>query len=370
MDSNGTSSASCAAVLVGLATHAGPDGTGAFPSTRTLVRYTRLAERTVRTALDRLHAHDVIRPGDPAIVAAHIKRGDRRPQVWNLAMERVRTDLEPGELKALEVMFPGVTARVNAAKAAAGEAPVDNSRAQPVDNRAGGVQHAHLVVPAGCSWGSDEVQAAQSRGVTVAPEPFSEPNNESPPASHASVGTSTPVDSRRPAGGDLECPEQVRTASIHRFVAKLGPDWPLSRSQIRRLSPAIVEALTAGWEPGVLAEYVGANTTGVRNPYAVLVSRLADLPGPPRESRQANVHQRTVVEATTEECVHGDTRPGACALCRCGMPVVDATHRPPARPRHHPPPAHLRRSTSSSDPGAHTAKHAAGAAPLPPANDA
>jgi hypothetical protein len=33
-------------VLVGLANHAGPDGTAAFPSVATLVRYTRLAERS------------------------------------------------------------------------------------------------------------------------------------------------------------------------------------------------------------------------------------------------------------------------------------------------------------------------------------
>ena len=37
-------------VLVGLANHAGPDGTGAFPSVATLVRYTGLSERTVRPA--------------------------------------------------------------------------------------------------------------------------------------------------------------------------------------------------------------------------------------------------------------------------------------------------------------------------------
>ena len=41
-------------VLGGLANHAGPDGTGAFPSVATLVRYTGLSERTVRTCLDRL----------------------------------------------------------------------------------------------------------------------------------------------------------------------------------------------------------------------------------------------------------------------------------------------------------------------------
>src|SRR5262249_18430229 len=76
------------AVLIGLANHAGPDGTGAFPSVRTLVRYTDLSERTVRTALDRLEAEGIIRPCDPAIIAAKIKRPDQRPQGWDLAIHR------------------------------------------------------------------------------------------------------------------------------------------------------------------------------------------------------------------------------------------------------------------------------------------
>ncbi|MET9241268.1 helix-turn-helix domain-containing protein [Nonomuraea sp. NPDC003709] len=368
VNSNGKPSASCAAVLVGLATHAGPDGTGAFPSTRKLVRYSRLCERTVRTALDRLEAEYIIRPCDPAIVAAHIKRGDRRPQGWDLAMERVRTDLKPQELKALEAMFPGVTARVNAAKAA-DEAPVDNSHTQPVDNRAGGVQRAHPEVSTGCNPHSDEVQPAQSRAATAAPEPFTEPNNESPPAAQAGFSASTRVDSRW-TGGGLGSREQAPTASIHLFVAKLGPDWPLSHSQIRRLIPAVAEALAVGWDPDVLAEYVGANTAGIRNPYAVLVSRLADLPDPPRKSRRAYVDERTVAEAQTAVCIHGDSRPGACALCRRGIPADGIDPRSPALPSHRPPPAHLRRSATSSDPDASTAKHVAGAAPLPPETNA
>jgi hypothetical protein len=55
-DRGGQLSSACKFVLVGLANHAGPDGTGAFPSVATLVRYTGLSERTVRTCLDRLEA--------------------------------------------------------------------------------------------------------------------------------------------------------------------------------------------------------------------------------------------------------------------------------------------------------------------------
>jgi pyocin large subunit-like protein len=96
---NGPSSA-CKFVLVGVANHAGPDGSGAFPSVATLVRYTGLSERTVRTCLDRLEAAGIITPCDPDIVAARIKRADRRPQSWDLDLSLVRDDLTaegPGE---------------------------------------------------------------------------------------------------------------------------------------------------------------------------------------------------------------------------------------------------------------------------------
>jgi pyocin large subunit-like protein len=96
-DCRGQPSSACKFVLVGLANHAGPDGSGAFPSVATLVRYTGLSERTVRTCLDRLEAGGIIRPCDPDLVAARIKRADRRPQGWDLDLTLARDDLnEPG----------------------------------------------------------------------------------------------------------------------------------------------------------------------------------------------------------------------------------------------------------------------------------
>ncbi len=64
------------------------------------MRYTDLSERTVRTALDRLEAEGIIRPCDPAIVAAKIKRADQRPQGWDLAMHLVRDDMDDEDLAA------------------------------------------------------------------------------------------------------------------------------------------------------------------------------------------------------------------------------------------------------------------------------
>ncbi|MBO0786580.1 MAG: hypothetical protein J2P33_10950 [Actinobacteria bacterium] len=76
----------------------------------TLVRYTGLSERTVRTCLDRLSAEGIIAPCDPGIVAARIKRADRRPQGWDLNLGLIRDDLDDADLAVLEHQFPGCAA--------------------------------------------------------------------------------------------------------------------------------------------------------------------------------------------------------------------------------------------------------------------
>ena len=59
-------------------------------------------------------------------------------------------------------------------------------------------------------------------------------------------------------------------------------------------------ALDAGWLPQALAAFTGANTTGVRNPYAVLAARLspAELPPPPPQ-RQRHLHGRRGAASAT-----------------------------------------------------------------------
>ena len=165
-DRNGKRNPACKAVLIGLANHAGPDGKDAFPSVRTLVRYTDLSERTVRTALDRLEAEGTIRPCDPAVVAAKIKRPDQRPQGWDLPMYLIRDDLDDDDLAMLENQFPGLTARVRAARKAGSDQPdsgVQQLHPAPetaVDNDASEVQPLH---PAG----PDGVQRPQRRGAAI-----------------------------------------------------------------------------------------------------------------------------------------------------------------------------------------------------------
>lgn len=165
-DRNGKRNPACKAVLIGLANHAGPDGKDAFPSVRTLVRYTDLSERTVRTALDRLEAEGTIQPCDPAVVAAKIKRADHRPQGWDLSMNLIRDDLEDEDLAALENQFPGLNARVRAVRKAGSDRPDS------------GVQPLHPAARTGCSRRSDGVQPFPERGAVVAPEPSIEPSRE------------------------------------------------------------------------------------------------------------------------------------------------------------------------------------------------
>jgi hypothetical protein len=121
-------STACAFVLVGLANHADHDGTDAFPSVRTLCRYTRLSERTVRTCLDRLQAEGVIRPNNPDLVAAKIRRGDRRPQGWHLAMDRMRDDLTDDDLDAIATSNPFLRPWIEAHRPAARGATDADSR--------------------------------------------------------------------------------------------------------------------------------------------------------------------------------------------------------------------------------------------------
>ncbi|XVV04060.1 helix-turn-helix domain-containing protein [Actinosynnema sp. CA-248983] len=102
--------ASLAAVLIGLANHADPNGRHAFPSIEKLIHYTRLSERTVRSALRSLQALKLIRPSDPAVIAAHIKRADRRPNGYDLAL-RPSPNLKTPTITACEHCRPLTSTR-------------------------------------------------------------------------------------------------------------------------------------------------------------------------------------------------------------------------------------------------------------------
>jgi hypothetical protein len=275
-DRGGQPSSACKFVLVGLANHAGPDGTGAFPSVGTLVRYTGLSERTVRTCLDRLEAAGIVSPCDPGIVAARIKRADRRPQGWNLNLSLVRDDLDDVTIAVLEHQFPGLGIRLTAAAPPGADGRSDGvqsphpefCRSEAVDNLPDGVQQLHPEPRTGCNQRADRVQPAYERGAAAAPEPSRKPSMEP---------SAAPVLARRIAATtDTADADQA----VGEFFAVLGDGWSLTADQRARLAPAVQDALAAGWLPQALAAFTGTNTVGVRNPYAVLAARLspAELP--------------------------------------------------------------------------------------------
>jgi hypothetical protein len=75
-------------VLMGLANHADERGRGAYAGQELLAEYARKSDRQTRTDLARLEDAGLIRRGDQGLVA-HL-RADKRPVVWDLAMERVK----------------------------------------------------------------------------------------------------------------------------------------------------------------------------------------------------------------------------------------------------------------------------------------
>ncbi|MEV0158068.1 helix-turn-helix domain-containing protein [Micromonospora sp. NPDC050686] len=107
---------SCLAVLIGLADHADANGRAAYPSQERLAHYSRKSTRAVRSDLATLQRRGIIRRGDQRHVA-HLPT-DRRPVVWDLAIERRRT--VPGSLEAFAEPQPGRPTEVP----------------EPVDNRA------------------------------------------------------------------------------------------------------------------------------------------------------------------------------------------------------------------------------------------
>ncbi|HEY0700422.1 MAG TPA: helix-turn-helix domain-containing protein [Micromonospora sp.] len=103
-------------MLIGLANHAHANGRAAYPSQERLAHYARKSSRSVRTDLATLERLGIIRRGDQRHVA-HLPT-DRRPVVWDLALERRQT--LPVALDPFAEPQPGRPAEVP----------------EPVDNRA------------------------------------------------------------------------------------------------------------------------------------------------------------------------------------------------------------------------------------------
>jgi hypothetical protein len=138
------------------------------------------------------------------------------------------------------------------------------------------------------------VTVIHSPGQTVTPDnPSGGDTGDTPPRTQPCQGTPDTAVSPDPpenhqgtaAAGAHEAPYMAAAAGggrIAEFYAALGDAWRLTEVQRARLAPAVRAALGLGWTPRTLASATGANTTGVRNPYAVLSARLSpgELPSP------------------------------------------------------------------------------------------
>jgi hypothetical protein len=120
---------------------------------------------------------------------------------------------------------------------------------------------------AGCNRRSHGVQP-------VAPEPSREPSTE--PSAASAHALQVPATAGTAGGGP----------AVGEFFAVLGDGWRLTADQRARLAPAVQAALEAGWLPQALAAFTGANTAGVRNPYAVLAARLSPAELPPQQQQR------------------------------------------------------------------------------------
>jgi hypothetical protein len=109
----------------------------------------------------------------------------------------------------------------------------------------------------------------------------------------------------------------VAGGGVSEFFARLGPGWPLTGGQRRRLAPAVAAALSTGWTPDALAQFVGANTAGVRSPAAVLAARLspAELPAPPGGAPARPPWCGACDERTRMLGVYDGNTPSRCPSC-------------------------------------------------------
>jgi hypothetical protein len=96
-------------VLIGLADHADAAGRGAYPSVSTLARYACKSERSVQRDVRALCDIGLVRPGDQRL-AEHLP-ADRRPEVYDLATERVVPGGRAGDEQAAVELAAQAAAR-------------------------------------------------------------------------------------------------------------------------------------------------------------------------------------------------------------------------------------------------------------------
>ncbi|MFI6637190.1 helix-turn-helix domain-containing protein [Nonomuraea fuscirosea] len=274
---------SAAFVLVGLANHAGPDGRGAFPSVARLMSYTQLGERTVREQLDILEAAAIISPCDPEIVAAYIKRGDKRPQGWDIDMTLHREN--PEHLARFQAAVAAVKAErkarrerlaVKRQQEASTSSNTDEVQpSHPAADARNEVRRSHPEQERGATVAGSGVRPSPDRGATVAPEPYIEPSfepsfQEMPPSSASPEGEAKQEDL---LGDDMPAAESSKKKPRTRKTKERSPEEQLRFEQATKVAQWWWDQCD---EAGVPKIGRSANGTGFPGLVKMLETALAD----------------------------------------------------------------------------------------------
>ena len=248
--------------LLGLADHADSKGRGAYPSIPTLAAYTCKSERSVQRDLKGLREGGLIRPGDESLVA-HIP-SDRRPEVYDLAIERVVPGGRAGDEEARAAVAKLASSRARGGK---------KGGVTPTSPRRGDAHVTTGVTPT-----SERGDVDVANGVTpTSPKPSFEPPMN-PPMNQGGYGVTptsprtAPIDDdaftltdsmRRWAldtfGPNLDIDHETALfVDHHRANLSRRPNWPAEwQKWIRRSAKWASEratrpqlrAVSGGWQP-------------------------------------------------------------------------------------------------------------------------
>jgi len=238
------------------------DGTGCWPSAATIARKANISDRTVRRVVARLEA-------DGHLV---VHRGGGRCGSTNsyTVVTGDRVIHSPGQNDAPDNLSGGDTGDIPPRTQPCQGTPVTAASADPPGNRKG---------------------TAPARAI-----------------------------------GEFRPPDKVEAAGVGAFysaMARRSERWLLTAAQRRKLAPAIAAAFAAGWTPEGLAEFAGASTTGIRNPFAVLAARLSPGELPPSiRPRPARPPWCGMCDERTRMLGFDGDAPSPCPRCK---PIVSAS---------------------------------------------
>ncbi|SBW21024.1 hypothetical protein FDG2_1868 [Candidatus Protofrankia californiensis] len=283
-------------VLLAIADTADDNGGNAWPSVATLARKTRLDARTVQRVIRRLVA------GGHLLVATAAGRGGSN--VYTLVMDGQR---EPAPVTTTPPVDNGTIQASNPRQAAR-----DGNPPPPAQLR-------HHPPGAAVSPLPRHSCATRTSLNVLEPPPPARAGRPADGGGPVDGGGGSPDDQMTPPGvRNLVVGERPPKTDAAGVLAGLGSSWRLTPRQRARLATLVTAALAAGWGPAGLREALGANPGGVRSPYAVLRTRLADLPDPPTVS-STPAAERPVWCGTCDEVTRlidlDDGRAGRCPTC-------------------------------------------------------